>query len=115
MYFAKGKPQTVLKETGESSKSGTRVTFWPDDTIFSCTVFDYDILLRRLRELAFLNKGLTITLKDERTGKEKEAARAMKTRELYVKVSLGAGKRSSRVWTSDLTYEYVKINSAYRT
>ncbi|OGP17275.1 MAG: bifunctional ornithine acetyltransferase/N-acetylglutamate synthase [Deltaproteobacteria bacterium GWC2_55_46] len=49
------------------------------------------------------------------TGKEKEAARAMKTRELYVKVSLGAGKRSSRVWTSDLTYEYVKINSAYRT
>lgn len=49
------------------------------------------------------------------TGREKEAARAMKKKELLVLVDLGAGKASSRVWTTDLTYEYVKINSAYRT
>ena len=49
------------------------------------------------------------------TGREKEAARAMKARELKVIVGLGAGRHSARVWTSDLTYEYVRINSAYRT
>jgi DNA gyrase subunit B len=66
MQFSKGKPITALKETGESEKSGTKVTFWADDTIFSSTVFEYDILLRRLRELAFLNKGITIHFIDER-------------------------------------------------
>ena len=66
MFFSKGKPQTALKQTGESSKRGTKVTFWPDDSIFTCIVFDYDILLRRLRELAFLNRGITIHFIDER-------------------------------------------------
>jgi DNA gyrase subunit B len=66
MEFAKGKPQTALKTMGECSQTGTKVTFWPDETIFSITVFDYDILLRRLRELAFLNKGITIHFIDER-------------------------------------------------
>ncbi len=66
MYFAKGKPQTSLDVVGTSSKTGTRVTFWPDDTIFSAIVFEYDVLLRRFRELAFLNKGITIHFIDER-------------------------------------------------
>jgi DNA gyrase subunit B len=67
MEFSKGKPQTSLKVTGETDKTGTKVTFWPDDSLFSVTVYDYDILLKRLRELAFLNRGVKINFVDERT------------------------------------------------
>lgn len=66
MDFAKGKPQNSLTITGSTEKTGTKVTFWPDDTIFSILVFDYDVLLKRLRELAFLNRGITIHFLDER-------------------------------------------------
>lgn len=66
MEFSKGKVVTPLKAIGESAKTGTKVTFYPDETIFSVTAFDYDILLKRLRELAFLNKGITIRFVDER-------------------------------------------------
>ncbi len=66
MDFSRGKPLHPLKETGTSDKRGTRVEFTPDDTIFSVTVFDYDILLKRLRELAFLNRGIKIIYRDER-------------------------------------------------
>lgn len=59
--------------------------------------------------------GVKVVEKGLDTGKEKEAARAMKQATLVVSVDLKAGKKSERVWTSDLTYEYVKINSAYRT
>ncbi len=66
MEFAQGTPVTPLTIVGETSKRGTYQRFWPDETIFSATEFDYDILSKRLRELAFLNRGLTIILKDER-------------------------------------------------
>ncbi|MGH2613080.1 MAG: ATP-binding protein, partial [Rhabdochlamydiaceae bacterium] len=66
MDFARGKPFQALKLSGESSKRGTLVHFWADDTIFSTTTFDYDILLKRLRELAFLNRGIRIIYRDER-------------------------------------------------
>lgn len=66
MDFSRGKPLHPLKTLGETTKRGTKVTFVPDDTIFSMTVFDYDILLKRLRELAFLNRGIKITYRDER-------------------------------------------------
>ncbi len=66
MIFERGKPVTSLKKLGETNKRGTRVTFWPDETIFSVINFDYDILLKRLRELAFLNRGVTIIFQDER-------------------------------------------------
>lgn len=66
MHFSKGKPLTSLKTVGDTSLTGTKVTFLPDDSIFTSTVFDYDILLTRLRELAFLNKGITIHFLDER-------------------------------------------------
>ncbi len=66
MEFSKGKPVTPLSTAGETEKRGTKVSFWPDDSIFTVTTFDYDILLKRLRELAFLNKGLTIIFRDER-------------------------------------------------
>jgi DNA gyrase subunit B len=66
MEFSKGKPLHPLKRIGESSTHGTKVTFYPDDSIFDVTVYDYDILLKRFRELAFLNKNLTIHFRDER-------------------------------------------------
>ncbi|MBI3508173.1 MAG: DNA topoisomerase (ATP-hydrolyzing) subunit B [Chlamydiia bacterium] len=66
MEFARGKPTGLLKKLGTTTKRGTKVTFWPDDTIFSVTKFDYDILLKRFRELAFLNRGITLLFQDER-------------------------------------------------
>lgn len=64
--FSKGKVTKPIELIGETDKRGTKVTFLPDDTIFSTTEYDFDILAKRLRELAFLNNGITITLKDER-------------------------------------------------
>ncbi|GAB4188694.1 MAG: DNA topoisomerase (ATP-hydrolyzing) subunit B [Simkaniaceae bacterium] len=66
MDFAKGKVAKPLEIVGNTEKRGTKVTFYPDDEIFSVTTFDYDILMKRLRELAFLNRGIEIFLKDER-------------------------------------------------
>ncbi len=66
MTFERGKPMGPLKQLGDTTKRGTKVEFWPDEKIFSVTSYDYDILLKRLRELAFLNKGITILFQDER-------------------------------------------------
>jgi DNA gyrase subunit B len=71
MEFAKGAPVTPVQEVGPATTTGTRITFWPDDTIFSDVKFDSDVLIKRLRELAFLNRGLKITFEDERdSGRE---------------------------------------------
>ena len=69
--YNRGVPQRPLAIVGDTQKTGTRVTFFPDAEIFETTVFKYDILRVRLKELAFLNKGLTITLTDKRPGKER--------------------------------------------
>jgi len=61
-----GDPQNKLKTTGVAKKTGTKVCFYPDSTIFKTTVFEYSIISERLRELAYLNRGLEIVLKDER-------------------------------------------------
>ena len=61
-----------LKEVGKTDKTGTKVTFEPDDTIFDDVNFEYDTLKSRLREMAFLTKGLKITLEDKREGQEKK-------------------------------------------
>jgi len=66
MIFERGKPTGLLKKLGTTTKRGTKVSFWPDDTIFSVISYDYDILIKRLRELAFLNRGITILFQDER-------------------------------------------------
>src|ERR1700693_4544588 len=63
-----GKPKAKLKSTGKTRKTGTKITFHPDPTIFDKAAYSYEILAQRLRELAFLNKGLKITLTDERSG-----------------------------------------------
>ncbi|HEY4901015.1 MAG TPA: DNA topoisomerase (ATP-hydrolyzing) subunit B, partial [Terriglobales bacterium] len=65
--YSKGEPTSKLKKTGSTKKRGTKVHFVPDTTIFTVTEYNYDTLAQRLRELAFLNKGLLITLTDERT------------------------------------------------
>ncbi|MCB6494712.1 DNA topoisomerase IV subunit B, partial [Coprococcus catus] len=68
-----GKPVGTLKKIGKTKKrNGTSVTFLPDDTIFSTTNFSYEILAERLRESAFLLKGVKITLTDERGEEPKE-------------------------------------------
>src|SRR3954466_11721205 len=66
--YSKGEPTSKLKKTGAvKAKRGTKVHFLPDKSIFTATEYNYDTLAQRLRELAFLNKGLLITLTDERT------------------------------------------------
>jgi len=62
-----GDPQNKLSVTGKAKKTGTKVCFYPDTTIFQTTDFEYNIIAERLRELAYLNTGLEIVLKDERT------------------------------------------------
>ena len=72
MAFARGETTRKLEVVGKTKGTGTRVWFKPDTEIFTETRFDYATIANRLRELAFLNKGLTITLKDERKGQQKE-------------------------------------------
>src|SRR4029078_923200 len=74
MDFARGNTVTKLKTLGATKERGTTIWFKPDATIFTELQFDYDLLANRLRELSYLNKGITITLKDEREGKEKVEA-----------------------------------------
>ena len=68
--YERGKPTAPLKVTGKTKKRGTKITFKSDPQVFESVEFSYDVLAQRLRELAFLNKGLAITLKDERKEKE---------------------------------------------
>jgi DNA gyrase subunit B len=70
--YKRGVPTEPLKEVGKSKERGTRVTFKPDGEIFETTEFSFDILSQRLRELAFLNRGVKITIEDERTQKKHE-------------------------------------------
>src|SRR5579863_1606813 len=71
MDFSCGVATSELRMAGTSKKRGTKVHFLPDKTIFTATEYNYDTLAQRLRELAFLNKGLEITLTDERTSDPK--------------------------------------------
>ena len=68
--YEKGKPLYPVKVVGETEKTGTRQQFWPDAGIFTTTVFQWDIVARRMRELAYLNAGIRITLSDLRPDPE---------------------------------------------
>ncbi|MDR1500144.1 MAG: DNA topoisomerase (ATP-hydrolyzing) subunit B [Tannerellaceae bacterium] len=70
MDFSRGHKLHEIEVTGQSVSTGTTITFRPDDTIFTVTEYRYDILATRLRELAFLNAGVTLTLTDRRTVKD---------------------------------------------
>jgi len=70
--YRQGKYASKLEVIGEAPrKTGSKTTFWPDPEIFETTVFDYDTIQHRLREMAFLNKGIKISLKDDRVGRKK--------------------------------------------
>ena len=69
--YEKGKTVSKLDIIGESKKTGSKTTFWPDPEIFETTVFDFATLEHRLREMAFLNKGIKIIFKDEREGQKR--------------------------------------------
>ena len=68
--YEKGKPLYDVKIVGDTDKTGTRQQFWPDGSIFTTTEYKYDIIARRMRELAYLNAGITITLTDLRPDEE---------------------------------------------
>ena len=70
--YERGKTVSKLEVVGESKKTGSKTSFWPDGEIFETTVFDFDTLEHRLREMAFLNKGIKIIFSDEREGKKKK-------------------------------------------
>lgn len=69
-HFSQGKPLDTLTIVGSTEETGTRIEFYPDAEIFETVIFDYDVMKKRLRELAYLNKGLKISISDEREGKE---------------------------------------------
>ncbi len=68
--YQRGVPTTPLENTGVTDRRGTKITFKPDGQIFETTTFSFDTLSQRLRELSFLNRGILITLEDERDGKK---------------------------------------------
>ena len=68
--YEKGKPLYPVKVVGETELRGTRQQFWPDPTVFTTTTYKYDIIAKRMRELAYLNAGITITLTDMRPDEE---------------------------------------------
>jgi DNA gyrase subunit B len=70
--YERGNPVTKLKQIGKTKKTGTKVTYWPDEDIFEIVEHNFEILAQRMRELSFLNKGLKITITDERTNKSHE-------------------------------------------
>lgn len=69
-HFSRGKPLDTLTIIGSTDETGTRVEFMPDDAIFETVKFEYDVMKARLRELAYLNKGLRISITDEREGQQ---------------------------------------------
>ncbi len=73
-----GVPSGPLKAIGDSESSGTKVTFWPSPDIFDTTIYSFEVLSTRFREMAFLNRGLTITLTDERAGHVDEKGEPLK-------------------------------------
>ena len=73
MYFEKGKTVRKLEKIGDAKGTGTKVRFLADDTIFESLDYDYEVLEKRFREMAFLTKGLKITIEDKREETPKKA------------------------------------------
>ncbi len=78
-----GVPNSPVEKGVATTKTGTEVTFWPSEDIFETTVFSFEILSTRFREMAFLNKGLTITLRDERAGHVDEKGEPLQVKYCY--------------------------------
>src|SRR5579859_2760334 len=113
MAFAKGDTTKKLEVVGKAKGTGTTVWFKPDTKIFTETRFDYATLANRLRELAFLNKSLTITLKDERKGGKEETFFYKGGLVEFVKWLLGNRKPlHQKVISFDTTREGVEVEGA---
>ncbi len=70
--YERGVPLAKVKQVGKTKKTGTKITFWPDEEIFETNEFNFEVLTQRMRELSFLNRGLKITITDERINKNHE-------------------------------------------
>jgi DNA gyrase subunit B len=70
--YERGVPLARLKQVGKTKKTGTKITFWADDEVFETTDFNFEVLTQRMRELSFLNRGVRVTITDERVGKSHE-------------------------------------------
>src|SRR5881397_1742790 len=114
MAFERGDTTKKLEVTGKAKGTGTTVWFRPDTTIFTETRFDYATIANRLRELAFLNKGLTITLKDERKGQRREETFYYKRGlDAFVKWLIGSRKTlHPKPITFEATRDGVEIEGA---
>ena len=86
--YSQGKPQTQVEVVGETDRTGTTISFKPDDTIFNTTEYNFEVLASRLRELAFLNKRIRLTLTDRRDVEETENGKQFHTEEYYSETGL---------------------------
>jgi DNA gyrase subunit B len=102
--YALAKPDP-LQEVGPTSKRGTQITFWADEDIFETTTYSFDTISRRLQEMAFLNKGLTIVLRDERPGQGK-AETGLADEISVAEVAPAAGHEAEAFEPTEITYRY---------
>ncbi|HET6393705.1 MAG TPA: DNA topoisomerase (ATP-hydrolyzing) subunit B [Blastococcus sp.] len=102
--YAYAKPGP-LEEVGPTKKCGTAITFWADDAIFETTTFSFDTINRRLQEMAFLNKGLTIVLRDERPGHSKVES-GLADEVTLAEAAPEAGSEDRAFEATEVTYKY---------
>jgi DNA gyrase subunit B len=110
--FSKGRSDGDIRSLGPTDKHGTRIHFKPDPTIFPDTNFSFDTVARRLRELAFLNKGIHIVLADERSGKTVEHKYDGGIREFVAFVNQGKGKVHPDVISLEKTVDRIQVEVA---
>ncbi|HEU4339099.1 MAG TPA: DNA topoisomerase (ATP-hydrolyzing) subunit B [Planctomycetota bacterium] len=110
--FSKGRSDGDVQAVGPTDKHGTRIQFKPDGTIFPDTNFVFETVARRLRELAFLNKGIHIVLSDERSGKTVEHKYDGGIREFVAFVNQGKGKVHPEVISLEKTVDKIQVEIA---
>ncbi|MBI2931852.1 MAG: DNA topoisomerase (ATP-hydrolyzing) subunit B [Planctomycetes bacterium] len=110
--YERGKPVTEVEKRGPSDRRGTRIQFKPDPEIFPETTFSYETVTRRLRELAFLNKGVHIQLTDERTGKTADYHYDGGIREYVAYINQSKGKLHADIIYFERKIDQIQIEVA---
>ena len=114
--FADGVPMAPLEQGEETESTGTTITFWPNSEIFETVDFDFETLRVRFQQMAFLNKGLTLRLTDERPGQEETDGTDDASGHAAIDEDLGAESRQVSYCYADGLVDYVKhLNSAKRS
>ncbi|MBW8766652.1 MAG: type IIA DNA topoisomerase subunit B [Geodermatophilales bacterium] len=103
-HYAEAKPG-ALEKVGPTKKQGTQITFWADPSIFETTTYSFDTISRRLQEMAFLNRGLTIVLRDERPGQSK-AETGMAEETTLAEAAPEPGAEHAAFEATEITYKY---------